>query len=248
MSIKIRQAVTADSITYEQYARVIDIIASGKSFEEAGMFGDFFKKVFSPLKKVFESVKESVGLGIEEFARAFKAKNVYALMKAIKFNIALLFKGVIEAGKLVDRGLLKVVQQVTRSETFQKVKQGVIKFDALLDEHPILKKVAGVALAGLLFWIWLNMSFTGNASSDFDLSMVGAALFGKYSLEDLFTSDEGVYMIALLLPGIMGISFPWLGHKVANLILAIAYTGYKYLRDSGKLSELKALIPIKKQK
>lgn len=248
MSIKIRQVITADSITYEQYAHVLDIIASGKSFEEAGVFGDFFKKVFSPLKKVFESVKESVGLGVEEFAKAFKAKNVYALMKAIKFNVALLFKGVVEAGKLVDRGLLKVVQKITHSDTFQKVKKGIIKFDAVLDEHPILKRLTGVALAGLLFWIWLNMSFTGNASSDFDLSMVGAALFGKYSLEDLFTSDQGVYMISLLLPGIMGISFPWLGHKAANLIMAIAYTGYKYLRDSGKLKELKALIPIKKLK
>ena len=243
MSVKIRQSITADSITYEQYAQAIDILASGQSFEQAGILGDFFKKIFSPLKKVFEHVKENVGMGVEQFAAAFKAKNVFQLMKAIKFNLNLLFKGVMAASALVNKGLMKVFGAISKTDTFQKLREGVVKIDEVLERWPILKKVTGIALAGLLFWIWLNQSFIGRVDADFDMSTIGYALMGDYSLTDLFASEDGLAMLVLLGSGMLGLSFPWLGHNIANLIVAIAYTGYKQLRDRGQLQRLKALIP-----
>lgn len=244
--IPVLHPVTASTVTYSQYCRAVDVIASGRSLEEAGIFSDFFQKLSSPLKKVFTEVKDTIGLGIEELSKAFKSKNVFNLMKAIKFNLALLLKGVREAGHLLNKGLLKVFHELNQSKLMNGLRSGVVKIDEVLTKYPILKKLTGVAIAGFLFWVWLNMTFIGDFDSDFDLSSIGMALAGHYSLEQLLVSDEGVKTLALLASGLLGVSFPWLGSTLANLALALAASGFKYARDNGHFSKLKSLVSMKR--
>ena len=111
-----------------------------------------------------------------------------------------------------------------------KLKAGTAKIDDLLNRFPILKKITGPVIAGLLFYIWLNMSFTGSFSYDFDMSQILAALVGSYSITDLLATPEGLATLTLLVTGILtagALSFPWLADSVRNLVLALVYTGAK---------------------
>lgn len=246
MSIRLQQ-VTASSITYEQYATAIDCIASGKTFEQAGL-GSWLMGFFNPLKKIFEQVKDAVGLGMDELAAAFKAKSVFKLMKAIRFNVKLLWKGVQECALLIRKGLVTVFKELQKNKVFQKLRDGLIKVDEVLDHYPILKKLAGPALAGLLFYLWWVGAFIGHTDTDLDISFIGLALVGKFSLADLFTSDDGLILLSTFGLGMVAptASFPWLVYDIANFVLAIAFTGFKYLKDKEQTKRILQLMPFKR--
>jgi hypothetical protein len=72
------------------------------------------------------------------------------------------------------------------------------------------------------------MSFIGNADFDMDLSVVVDAFTGRFTLADLLGTPSGLQTLALFATGtLVGLSFPWLGHSLLNLTLAIFYTVYK---------------------
>lgn len=246
MSIQLRR-VTASTITYEQYATAIDCIASGKTLEQAGL-GSWLMGLFNPLKKIFEQVKEAVGIGIDELAAAFKAKSVFKLMKAIKFNIKLLWKGVQECALLIRKGLVAVLKELQKNKIFQKLRDGLVKVDEVLEEYPILKKLMGPALAGFLFYLWWVGAFIGHTDTDLDISFIGLALVGKFSLTDLFTSEEGLILVSMFAVGVVApaVTFPWLAHNIANTVLAIAFTGFKYLKDKEQTKRILQLMPFKR--
>jgi len=66
---------------------------------------------------------------------------------------------------------------------------------------------------------------------DFNLLDVVAALSGSYVLADLFVSPNGLMLVALFASGGL-ISFPWLGKSVYNIMIALCYSGYKFVRDN----------------
>ena len=71
------------------------------------------------------------------------------------------------------------------------------------------------------------MSFIGDVESDYDLSVVGDALQGNYSMTDLLTSPSGVAGLGLLAAGIATGGLPiWLGGG-KGLALALAKSGMK---------------------
>jgi hypothetical protein len=98
-------------------------------------------------------------------------------------------------------------------------------------------------LAALLVWVWLSASFTGHADSDFDFSSIASAFAGNYTLADILMSDEAMASFVLLIPGMMGYTFPWLIHNAANVALALAYNGFKLSKDKKSMDRIKSLIP-----
>ena len=105
-----------------------------------------------------------------------------------------------------------------------------MKVDEFLDKYPILKKIGGIAVAGLLLYIWLNMSFIGDLEYDMNIGDMTAALSGTFSIAELFLSPAGLMMITLFATGGL-ISAPWLGASTLNLVLALIYTGYVKIRE-----------------
>lgn len=226
-----------DFITYEIYCEALDLEMTNQLTE--GFFDRIKEmhlakelvKLFKDLKYNLARIAKDFKIGIPDLVKAFKQKDIYSMFKAFKFNIKLAFKGMSEFSKLVRGGLLEVFREIHKTRAIQKLKAGVMKVDELLNKYPILKKVAGIALAGLLLYIWLNMTFIGDLDYDFNFSDILSAGAGTFSITTLFLSPEGLMLLSLFGTGaVMGLSVPWLGKSAYNLTLAIVYTAYYKLK------------------
>jgi hypothetical protein len=250
-------------VSYGLYCRMIDGARLNHLSESVirrqtlaeGLWDDFKQlglpqkliKVFAEFKDALKSIIEQFKLSAKDVYKALKSKDAFAFMRAIKFNLWLALKAITAVTGLVRKGILSVFQEIYETGAWQKIKSGVMKVDELLDKYPLLKHVAGIAVAGLLIYIWLNMTFIGDADFDFDLSAIAMALAGSFTLVDLFASPSGMMMLGLLMVGLWNplMSFPWLGASIMNLLVALLYTLFKRLRLSGA-SSLKTGLVLKK--
>ena len=194
-------------------------------------------------KKVLTEIAEMGKVSFDELIEAFKSKELFQIFKAVHFSLKKLLAAVQALGGLVSKGLFAVLGEIEKTGAFQDIRKGVMKVDDLLDKYPIVKKLAGPALAGLLLWIWLNSAFTGDPELDLDLSYVIGAFAGHFTITDLFMSKEGLAMLALLVGGFTGIGVSWLAASNAiNLLLALLYTGSKKAKEKNLFQSLKNLI------
>jgi len=185
-------------------------------------------------RKMAEKLSHEFGLEIHEIVEAFQTAPMLGFFKAIRFSIALLLKPIKAFADLYKEGILKVFHELHTTQVFQKLHSGALKVDEFLEQYPIMRKLAGPAIAGLLLWIWLSGNFTGAPAIDMDLTaMMKAALQGHWSAAELFTSKEGLAMLGLL---VAGLTTPWpspvwLSMALPfNLLVALCYTAFKHLK------------------
>lgn len=221
-------------ITYDQYCTGIDIVFGANEGIIDKLKDSSVRAItsaFVDTKVELENISKEFGIGVAQFVQALKNRDIFGLFKAIGFNMRALFKGVNAFTGLVHKGLLNVFKEIHDTGLFQKLKSGVIKFDDLMDQYPILRKVTGPVVAGLLFYIWLNMTFIGHLDYDFDFTDITKSLKGDYTLSELFASPQGLLLTTLFTTGSI-ISAPWLGKTAYNLLLAIIYTAFKLTTSS----------------
>jgi len=233
-----------NEVTYEKYCQALDLsLDEGilDSIKDTAV--SFVSKAFSVVKKDFEQIASDFKISIMDILKAFKDRSFFNLMKSLGYNFALLLKAINTLTGYVQKGLFAAFEDIAKTKMFEKFKAGVITIDEIINRHPIIKKVSGVAVAGLLFYMWLNMTFIGHLDYDFDFSNIMDALRGNYSLVDLFASPSGLMLMTLFATGSM-ISVAWLGQTVYNLTLAIFYTLFKKAKgvDHGILKDLKTKV------
>ena len=237
--------ITPQDITYELYCEIIN---DQISLDENIM--NYIKNlrlsrelviVFRNLKSELSKIAQEFKLNYSELIKAFQHKDAYKVLKAFGFNLVLLFKGMNQLTSFIHGGLLEVFRAIHRTKAIQKLRSGALKVDEFLDQYPILKKVGGVAVAALLVYLWINMTFIGNLDYDFNFSDVVAALKGTFTITNLFLSPEGLMLVSLFGTGVIfGLSIPWLGKTLYNLILAIFYTIYSKIKgDKDILQKVK---------
>lgn len=235
-------------ITYDQYIKILENLNTDDYLTEANFSIQSLGKlkvIFSEIKNVVQEISSNLKLSFNEIIDAFKNKSFYDIVKAFKFSFKTILKSINEITNLIRQGLFKVFEEIHKSFLFQEIKKGTVKIDLLLEKYPILKKVGGIAVAGILFYIWLNMSFIGDLDYDFNFSDIAAALSGKYSITDLFLSPSGLMMLTLFGTGMFtGLSAPWLGKTIYNLILGITYTLFVKSKNSVAASNIKKYLKI----
>ena len=189
------------------------------------------KSIVAKLKTHVSDVAKETGLSLQTATDAFKEPSVYNVLKGVGFSMKALGQTVSGGLKTISVALEGTAEKLTDTAPFKALKSGTMKVDAFLDKHPKLKKIGGVAVAGLAAAQWYHMSFSGDIDSDYDLSVVGDALAGNYSMTDLLTSPSGVAGLGLLAVGVAtgGLNV-WLGGG-KGLALALARTG---LNAAGK--------------
>lgn len=203
-------------------------------------------RVFGPIKGELIQISEKFNIGLSDIVKALKQRTIFSFLKAIGFKIKLLVTMMTELAKLVRNGLIRVFAEISKNKYVQKIRSGLMEVDELLEKYPLLKRISGVAIAGILFYIWLNMSFIGDLEYDMNISSIAGALVGSFSLADLFMSPEGLLMISLFATGGI-ISFPWLSANIFNILLATIYTGYVKLHEKSPetIKKIKSYIKIK---
>lgn len=225
------------NVTYNEYIDALNEIAlldecgqlnEGVLDSLSGLTGKVGKFIANA-KKTMSDVLDNTKLKTSDLIKAFKNKEIFGVLKKVGFSIKKLLMMLKAGQKALNHGLSKIFKEIHNSKILQKINSGAMSVDEFLTKYPILKKIGGVAVAGILLWTWFNMSFTG-ASLDFDIdqSSVLDALAGNFSIADLFTSPDGLKTLAFLALGLSGISvvtyFPATAY---NLTMSIIYTGLK---------------------
>lgn len=220
-------------LTYEQYCFILDeewFLSEG-FLDTLKNVASGIKTFFKELGKYFEQISRDFNLSIEEIVKAFKNRNVFEIFRAFKFSFKKILRAINDLTTLVRKGLFKIFEEISKTGIVKKLQSGAMKVDEVLNKYPILKKLTGFIIAGLLFYMWLNMTFIGDLDYDFNISDMTNALSGNYAIADLFTSPSGLMLIALFATGsLFGLSVPWLGKTAYNLTMAIAYTLYSHVK------------------
>jgi len=211
-------------------------------------------KLSEGMKEVWVFIKETVKLlktSVKDFMTFLKDKAVFKLFSEFKWDLDYFKKVLTQAynawskiahalpdlmTSLVQKGIdLALVKMGKDPETLRKIGAEV---DAWLKRHKAILILSGIIFAGLLVLIWMNMSFTGDFVSDFDMSDIVAALTGKLTFAKFFTSPDGIKALVLLLAGVVtggALSFPWFGPLGAaglNLVIAAIHTIAQHTRKT----------------
>lgn len=227
----------ASLLTYNDWCR---ICASSETADLSDLV-DKFKQVHlaQPLVELvttfrsqIEELSKKLGVEWSLIAKAFASKPVYALLKAVGFSLKVLVHGITAFTDLYKNGIMRVFIALSRSGIIAKVRKGIIKVDAVLDQYPMLRKIGGPVVVGFLLWAWLHASFTGHPDLDMNLSqLLKEVLVGNWTFEDILLSPAGLLAMTTLFAGLAG--FPlitpvWLaGGPLKSLFVALLYTGLR---------------------
>lgn len=213
-------------LTYHQYCIALASMQLPANKVQAFNLPGPLAKFVAGLKGQLQEMAELVGVGLRDLIRALMNKDAFALLKALRFNLMLVVKGMRALLGIVPRGLAALFRELRDSRVLALIQQGALSADEFFEAHPIIKKISGPVLAALLFWMWTQSMFIGDPWTDLDMSTIGAALTGHYSFQDLFTTPEGLAGLALFAGGILlpGIGVAWLGSNSANVVLALMFT------------------------
>ena len=196
------------------------------------------KNIYNGVKEHIGEVTKSVGVSTKEAVEAFKQPNVYNVLKGVGFSAKALGQTALGSMKTIKVALDGVSANLADTAPFKALKNGTMKADEFLNKNPSLKRITGVAVAGFATYQWLNMSFSGDIESDYDLSTVSDALRGDYSLTDVLSSPSGITGLGLLAAGLATGGLPiWMG-GAKGVTMALAYGGFK---SAGKLKEANKL-------
>ena len=185
-------------------------------------------KISSKLKSKISFIKDIAGqtkLKVKELIPLISDFRVFKFFQKIGWSFKKLF-GLLKKGFKVAHTLADVISEyMAETKVAKWTTNELKKLDEFLSRHPMIKRVTGVAVAGILVYIWFNMTFTGDVAYDFDMSTVLAALGGTLSLSKIFGGAEGIKLLMLFVTGAaLGLSFPWPGSGSVKFISAILGT------------------------
>lgn len=204
----IRLAATDPAIGYAAYCRMVASLDKSKvtafSFNMPGLL----RKLWGEIKQLASYLKEAKDIAIDAVIKAFKQRSVFVLLKGLGFSLVKLTKAVAAALRLPSAALFAALDALaeafgnTKLMKAMDVRARLEKLEAVIRRHPILSKLTGLAIAGLIFVIYIKAPFIGDIEFDFDLveSMI-TAIRGNYNLAEFFTSPDAIHTIAVLLFG-----------------------------------------------
>jgi hypothetical protein len=193
-----------------------------------GMYEGIFE-VPNALKKGWDFIKSlatSAHLKFKDIAEVFKNKKLFGFFSKIGWSFKKLAQ-IVAKGYGYWKQLIHVVGSFVEKVPGFKVSEKYIKqLQEYLEKHPIVKRVGGLVLAGLLIYIWTSaISFTGDTDFDFDQTMLFNALTGNYNLVDLLTGPDGAKFLTYIATGVLGNwSFPWPGTTPILFAGSLVYT------------------------
>jgi len=224
------------SVDYETYAKVVASLDPQRVVAFDFPLPSFLKKLKSDLQEVGQLLKDTAKVGWSEVVKAFQDKSVFHLLKAVGFSVVKLAKAVQAAAALPINTIFNALEDLASTfgsaEALKKmqVKERIAKLDAGIHRHPILAKLTGVAVAGLLVFMFFRASASGDVKRDFDIAdAIVDSLKGHFDLAELLASKDGVRDIALLL---FGVASGGLGITAYGIPKAAAF--FKFLGSHGE--------------
>jgi hypothetical protein len=176
-----------------------------------------------------KEIAQQAGVKLMDLLSLFKNSKVVKLFSKLGWSFKKLY-GLLKDGHKALKGLKQALMDyakqsgITQWTARQLDSKRLRDIDEWLKKHPKTKRMAGIAVAGVLAYIWLNMTFVGNPAFDFDLSDLLAALGGSFSIADIFSGTQGALLLILFLTGSVGLTFPWPGPQKIQFTVAVLST------------------------
>lgn len=187
-----------------------------------------FAEVKGALKKKLDFIRElatRLKMKTSELIKLFKNKDIFTFFQRIGWSFKKLFKMVKKGFSLASLLADTISEYAAKTGIVKWTTAELKKLDDYLQKHPKTKRIVGVGVASVLIFIWLNMTFTGDASYDFDFSDVLSALAGEVTLSSVFGGKDGVKLLMLFTTGIVaGLSFPWPGHTSVQFVGGVVHS------------------------
>lgn len=237
-------------ISYDEYKLVLETIANDDSLNEdiipaAVYTTGKLANLYNSAKRELNKIARKVNLGVASIIIAFYDPSIYNIVRAFRFNFSAMFEAVSGASEILRAGLYDVLTDLSNTETIHAIGSGALKIDVLQDKYPILRKLTGPMLAGMMIYMWLSMTFIGSFKYDMNLKNIALAAGGKYTLRDLLSNNDGRSIIVLFGTGSV-VSFPWLGAAMINLGMALIYTGLVMLGETDKAQKIRQYISARR--
>lgn len=224
-----------------------DFVSTSSIFDTIKSSTDLGKKAKAraivEMHDMVSKIAESTGTGKKQIAQALTEPNTLGFLKAFGYSVKTAYKCLSAAGNAVHNGVLAAMETALETPFGKKLQNGAVTADAFLERHPVIKKMTGPVIAGLLAYQWLNMSYIGEGDLDFDVGYIGEALAGNYSVADVISSPDGLsnmaYVASLTLTG-GALSFPYLIKDSIGITIAVAYSAVKHSDRIPGVTKLKA--------
>jgi hypothetical protein len=168
-----------------------------------------------------KSISEQLSLKLTDLMKLFANKSIFQFFQRIKWNLDYLFKIIKDGHKAYTQIISAISEYISKTKVGKWTEDKLKDLDKWLQNHPKTRKIGGIVVAGLLIYIWFNMSFTGDLKYDFNLTDVYAALSGKFTLATLFGGAGGTQLLMLFATGLIGLSFPWPGPTSVKFLYAM---------------------------
>ena len=105
-------------------------------------------------------LKDIVKVKMKDLVKLFLNKVVFKFFAKIKFSLSYLF-GLVKKGFKAYKQVIKAIgEYIANTRVGRWTEEKLKDLDAFLAKHPKTKRIAGIAVAGILIYIWLNMTFT----------------------------------------------------------------------------------------
>ena len=188
----------------------------------------------SGLKNKLAFIKElaaNLKYRLKDLFKLFMNKKVFKLFSFLNWDMKKLVSVMRDGYKNYKNFRDAVKQYIENTKVIKWTQEQLLKLDEFLKKHPKTKRIVGVALAGMLLYMWLTMTFVGDPTYDFDISDMFDALKGKASFASIFGGTSGAAFLTLFATGaIFKLSFPWPGTSAIKLTAAVLMTLAKKLK------------------
>lgn len=223
-----------EQLSYDDYVSYIEPTNEGIKDFASGVSAHL-KNIVNAIKDEFYKFHDKLSISKDEmksvFSEMVKSRTFFSFLKAFGFSVRKIIQTIEQATSMIVNDLLHIFKEISESKIVQKINSGLLTVDDLIEKYPILNRITGFAVIGILLVGWINMTFVGNAKYDFNWSNMIQAAKGNQSLADVLVSSNGLMFLSLVMLGVTtGIGFAWLG-LTGNIILALVYTGYYYSRN-----------------
>uniref|UniRef100_A0A6M3K5E6 Uncharacterized protein n=1 Tax=viral metagenome TaxID=1070528 RepID=A0A6M3K5E6_9ZZZZ len=209
--------------------------------------------VIGKLKEKIDLIKDvanKIGMDFGKLAIIFKDKKIFTFFQKIGWSFVKLFELVKKGFKLANTLSDVIAEYIAKNKVVQWTTEKLKDLDEYLSKHPKTRMIVGIAVAAILIYIWLNMTFVGDPSYDFNMGDILLAMAGKMSIAGIFGGANGIKLLMLFATGLAGLSFPWPGPtsiKFTGAVIGslIHMIKKKFPEMRMKLTHLKTLLSRK---
>lgn len=213
-----------DEVTIQEENTYLEFVRWANAYEENRLEEFKLPEIIRKQVTFVKKLARDTGFKFSSLLSFFKDKRIFKFFTKIKFSFVQLHK-LLKTGFKAYQDILDAISDFIAQSPIGQFKEKKLKqLDEFLQKHPKTRRLAGLAVAALLVYIWFNMTFTGDPQFDFDMSDLIDAVSGSFTLAKLFSGTQGTKLLLLFATGAIGLSFPWPGPARIQFAIGIIQT------------------------